>query len=102
MDYQGKVVWTMAAIAAIAGAVIVSGDMIYGTENVQVKQVISCIVVFWVVAVIRTYMTYVWGFGASKPVPGLQPQVVAADEDAEGHGGRAGMTAPRRRPRRET
>ena len=37
-----------------------------------------------VVAVIRTYMTYVWGFGASKPVPGLQPQVVAADEDAEG------------------
>ena len=47
MDYQGKVVWTMAAIAAIAGAIIVSGDMIYGTENVQVKQVISCIVVFW-------------------------------------------------------
>ena len=37
-----------------------------------------------VVAVIRTYMTYVWGFGADKPVPGLQPQVVAADEDAEG------------------
>ena len=29
-------------------------------------------------------MTYVWGFGAPKPVPGLQPQVVAADEDAEG------------------
>ena len=29
-------------------------------------------------------MTYVWGFGAPKPVPGLQPQVVGADEDAEG------------------
>ena len=29
-------------------------------------------------------MTYVWGFGAPKAVPGLQPQVVAADEDAEG------------------
>ena len=39
-----------------------------------------------VVAVIRTYMTYVWGFGAPKPVPGLQPQAVAADEDAEGVG----------------
>ena len=37
-----------------------------------------------VVAVIRTYMTYVWGFGVAKPVPGLQPQTVGADEDREG------------------
>lgn len=29
-------------------------------------------------------MTFVWGFGAPKPNPALQPQVVAADEDAEG------------------
>ena len=37
-----------------------------------------------VVAVIRTYMTYVWGFGFAKPVAGLQPQTVGADEDEEG------------------
>ena len=37
-----------------------------------------------VVAVIRTYMTYVWGFGVAKPVAGLQPQTVGADEDREG------------------
>lgn len=29
-------------------------------------------------------MSFVWGFGAPKPNPALQPQVVAADEDAEG------------------
>ena len=37
-----------------------------------------------VVAVIRTYMTYVWGFGFAKPVAGLQPQTVGAVEDREG------------------
>ena len=37
-----------------------------------------------VVAVIRTYMTYVWGFGVAKPVAGLQPLTVGADEDKEG------------------
>ena len=29
-------------------------------------------------------MSFVWGFGAPKANPALQPQVVAADEDAEG------------------
>lgn len=29
-------------------------------------------------------MTYVWGFGVAKPVPGLRPQTVGADEDREG------------------
>ena len=29
-------------------------------------------------------MSFVWGFGAPKPNSALQPQVVAADEDAEG------------------
>ncbi len=29
-------------------------------------------------------MTYVWGFGVAKPVAGLRPQTVGADEDREG------------------
>ncbi len=29
-------------------------------------------------------MTIVWGFGVAKPVTGLQPQTVGAEEDTEG------------------
>ena len=47
MNYQQKVAWTAAAIGAIAGSVVLSGDFIYGTQNVQVKQITSCILVFW-------------------------------------------------------
>lgn len=39
----------MAALAAIAGAVVLCGDMVYSKENqsVQTKQIVSCILVFW-------------------------------------------------------
>lgn len=47
MDYNHKAAWTMGAIGAIAGAVIFSGDIIYTTENIQLKQIVSCILVFW-------------------------------------------------------
>ena len=47
MNYQYKTGWTMAALAAIAGAVILCGDMVYSTEKVQTKQIVSCILVFW-------------------------------------------------------
>lgn len=37
----------MAALGAIAGAVVLCGDMVYSTEKVQTKQIVSCILVFW-------------------------------------------------------
>ncbi|CAL8463535.1 g3069 [Coccomyxa elongata] len=85
MNYNEKLTWTFAAIAAASGGVWLYAEFYPRFESGQTQQILSTVLVFWVVALLRSVMTFVWGFGVRKPeVPVTRAPIAGAKDEVEG------------------
>ncbi|EIE27598.1 hypothetical protein COCSUDRAFT_55594 [Coccomyxa subellipsoidea C-169] len=105
MDYNQKLTWTFAAVAAASGGVWLFAEYGDTIKSSQTKQIVSCVLVFWVVFLVRTVMTFVWGFGVPKqevPVRKATVPKIEDEDDGDDAGAQAATPARRRtRTRRD-
>ena len=47
MNYNEKLTWTFAAVAAASGAVWLFAEYGNNIQNGQTRQIVSCVLVFW-------------------------------------------------------
>ncbi|BDA48599.1 hypothetical protein COCOBI_12-2790 [Coccomyxa sp. Obi] len=98
MHYNEKLTWTFAAIAAASGGVWLYSELYPRFESGQTQQILSTVLVFWVVFLVRSVMTFVWGFGVPKPAaPVTRAAAAGAKDEVDGEDADAKDTSVARR-----
>ncbi|KAK9917400.1 hypothetical protein WJX75_003958 [Coccomyxa subellipsoidea] len=98
MNYNEKLTWTFAAVAAASGSVWLFSEYGNSIQNGQTRQIVSCVLVFWLVFLVRSVMTFVWEFGIpKKEIPVGGGATAALKQEDEGEDASAQDATPARR-----